>query len=55
MTNCYECDKYVPKLVWNSRCQECVDRRIAFNRKCIADGEHVESATEELTELGKTL
>lgn len=51
MTTCYECEKEVKRLVWNSRCQECVDRRVTFNKACVAAGKHVESAKEALSEL----
>ena len=54
MTSCYECSQEVTHLIWNSRCQDCVDRRIAFNRECIAEGKHIQSATEALIELGET-
>ena len=54
MTTCYECEKEVQKLIWRSRCQECVDRRISFNKNCIADGVWVEEALEELNELDVT-
>ena len=53
MIECYECEKEVIELVWNSRCQECFDRRVTFNKKCIEDNIHVGSATEELVELLK--
>ena len=52
MTTCYECEKEVQKLVWQSRCQECFDRRVTFNKACIAAGKHVEAAQEALVELG---
>ena len=51
MTTCYECSEEVPCLIWKSRCQACVDRRITFNRKCLANSVSIESSQEALAEL----
>lgn len=53
MNICYECEKEVNRIVWNSRCQECVGRRVRVNLKCLEVGCCTEEATEELAELRK--